>query len=68
MVGDLLRGFELAAVLHVSRDAGGAKGVIADFRFDAGRARAPLNHAVAVLLPHRIAGEDAGAAAAGRSE
>ena len=39
MVGDLLRNFEFAAVLQIRRDAGGAEGMIANPRFDAGRFR-----------------------------
>jgi hypothetical protein len=36
MVGDLLCHFQLAAVLQIRRDAGRAKGMIANPRFDAG--------------------------------
>jgi hypothetical protein len=35
MVSDLLRHFQLAAILQIRRDAGRAKGMIADPRFDA---------------------------------
>jgi hypothetical protein len=41
MVGDLLCHFQFAAVLQICRDAGRAKGMIANPRLDAGRFRAP---------------------------
>src|SRR5258708_12093101 len=50
VVGDLLRHFQLAAVLQIRRDAGRAKGMIANARFDAGRFRTPANDSVGVLL------------------
>jgi hypothetical protein len=43
VVGDLLRHFQLAAVLQIRRNAGRAKGMIANPRFDAGRFRAPAD-------------------------
>ena len=52
MVSDLLSGFQFAAVLHVSRDAGCPESVIADFRFDLGGLGPALNPSVSVLLPH----------------
>jgi hypothetical protein len=54
MVGDLLCHFQLAAVLQIRRDAGRAKGMIANPRFDAGRFRAPADDAVGVLLEEGI--------------
>jgi hypothetical protein len=41
MVGDLLRHFQLAAVLQIRRDAGRAERMVANARFDTGRFRAP---------------------------
>jgi hypothetical protein len=49
VIGDLLRDFECAAILEVRSDAGGAKGVVADLRFDASSGGSPLNDAVGVL-------------------
>ena len=46
MVGDLLRHFQLATVLQIGRNAGGAESMIANPRFDAGRFRAPADDAV----------------------
>jgi hypothetical protein len=63
MVGDLLRNFQLAAVLQIRRDAGRAEGMIADARFDAGRFRAAADDAVRVLLEEGIGGKLAGLAA-----
>ena len=60
MIGDLLRDFELAAVLQIRGDACGAKSVVADFRFDVGGGRAALDDAVGVLLPERFAAENVG--------
>ncbi len=54
VVGDLLRHFQLAAVLQIRRDAGRAKGMIANARFDAGRFRTPANDSVGVLLEEGI--------------
>jgi len=55
----VLRHFQLAAILQVGGDAGGAESVIADARLDAGRFRAALDHAVGVLLVHRFFGQEA---------
>jgi hypothetical protein len=41
MGGHLLGDLQLAAVLEISRDAGGAKGVAADLGLDPGRERPP---------------------------
>jgi hypothetical protein len=54
MVGDLLRHFQLAAVLQIRGDAGRTESMIADARFDAGRSRAPADDAVGVLLEEGI--------------
>ena len=54
VVSDLLRDFELAAVLQIRRDAGRAEGMTANPRFDAGRFRAPADDAVGVLLEEGI--------------
>ena len=68
MLGDLLRYFQLAAVLQIRRDAGRPKGVIANPRFDAGRLRPPADDAVGVLLEEGIGGKLAGLAAGGPEE
>ena len=68
MVSDLLRHFQLAAVLQIRRDAGRAEGVIANSRFDTGRFRAPANDAVSVLLEEGIGCKPAGLAAGGTEE
>jgi hypothetical protein len=62
VVGDVLRVFEHALVLEVCGDAGRAEGIAADAGLDARRLRAPLNHAVGVHVPHRVAGERPGLA------
>src|SRR5215472_6012337 len=62
VVGEVLRMFERAVVFQVRCNAGCAEGVIADPGLDTGVGRAPLNHPVGVLLPHRIAREFAGLA------
>jgi hypothetical protein len=49
VVSDLLRHFQLAAVLQIRRDAGRAEGMIADARLDAGRFRPPADDAMGVL-------------------
>jgi hypothetical protein len=54
MVGDLLRHFQLAAVLQIRRDAGRAEGMIANPRFDAGCFRPPADDAVGVLLKEGV--------------
>src|SRR5260370_25006522 len=54
MVGDLLRDFQLTAVVQIRRDAGRAESMIANPRFDAGRLRAPADDAVGVLLKEGI--------------
>jgi len=68
MVGDLLRHFQLAAVLQIRGNAGRSEGMIANPRFDAGRFRAPADDAVSVLLEERIACQLAGFAAGGAEE
>jgi hypothetical protein len=60
VIGHLLRDLELAPVLEVSRDAGGAKSVAADFGLDPGRQRPPTNHAPHIGLHHRPVGQLAG--------
>ena len=57
MVGDLLRHFQLATVLQISRDTGRAKRMGSDSCFDAGRFRTTANTAVSVLLEEGIGGE-----------
>jgi hypothetical protein len=52
MIGDMLRHFQLATVLKIRGDVGSAESMIADLRLDAGGFRAPLDHAVGVLLVH----------------
>ena len=54
MVRDLLRHFQLAAVLQIGRDASRPEGMIANPRFDAGRFRPPADDAVGVLLEEGI--------------
>jgi hypothetical protein len=56
----LLRHFELSAVPQIFRDAGGAEGMAADLRPDAGVGRAAADHAVGVGLAHRAFCEIAG--------
>ena len=67
MIGDLLRDFQLAAVLEIRRNAGRAESMIADPGFDAGRFRPPADDAVGILLEKGIGGQLAGLAA-GRAE
>ena len=55
MAGHLLGDFELAAVLEVGSDAGGAEGVVADFRRNAGSDGAPSDHLVNLGLRNRLA-------------
>src|ERR1700680_4119377 len=68
MVGDLLRHFQLATVLQISRDAGRTEGMIANPRFDPGRFRPPADDAVGVLLKEGIGGKLASLAAGGAEE
>ena len=68
MVGDLLRHFQLAAVLEIRRDPGGTESMIADPRFDAGCFRSPADDAVGVLLEEGIGFKLAGLAAGGAEE
>jgi hypothetical protein len=68
MVSDLLRHFQLTAVLQIGRDAGRAEGMIANARFNAGRFGAPADDAVGVLLEEGIGCELAGLAAGGAEE
>ncbi len=68
MVGDLLRHFQLAAVLQIRRDTGRAEGMITNPRFDAGRFRPPADNAVGVLLEEGIGCKLAGLAAGGTEE
>ena len=68
MVSDLLRHFQLAAVLQIRRNAGRAESMITNPRFDAGRFRAPADDAVGVLLEEGIGGKLAGLAAGAAEE
>ena len=68
MVRDLLCHFQLAAVLQIGGDTGGAEGMIANPRFDAGRFRAPADDPVGVLLEEGIGCKLAGLAAGGAEE
>src|SRR5258705_13088354 len=68
MVGDLLRHFQLAAVLQIGRDAGRPEGMIANPRFDAGRFRAPADDAMGVLLEEGIGCKLPGLAAGSAEE
>ena len=68
MVGDLLRHFQLAAVLQVRRDPGRAEGMIANPRLDAGRFRPPADDAVGVLLEEGIGCKPTGLAAGSAEE
>ena len=68
MVGDLLRHFQLAAVLQIRGNAGRAEGMIANPRFDAGRFRAPADDAMGVLLEEGVGCKLAGLAAGGAEE
>jgi hypothetical protein len=68
MVSDLLRHFQLAAVLQILRYAGRAEGMIANPRFDSGRFRTPADDAVGVLLEEGIASQPAGFAAGAAKE
>jgi hypothetical protein len=58
--GDVLRDFELTAVLQIRGDAGRAESVVPDPRLDSADGLPALDHAMGVLLPHRIAGECSG--------
>jgi len=68
MVRDLLRHFQLAAVLQIGRDTGRAEGMIANPRFDARRFGAPADDAVSVLLEEGIGCELAGLSASAAEE
>ena len=68
MVGHLLRHFQPAAVLQIRRDASGSKGVIADFRFDAGGHSPAPDHPVGVLLVKRVLRERLSRSIGGRAE
>ena len=68
VVSDLLRHFQLTAVLQIRRDAGRAESMIANPRFDAGRFRAPADDAVRILLEEGIGGKLASLAAGGTEE
>jgi len=68
MVSDLLRHFQLAAVLQIRRDAGRAEGMIPNPRFDAGRFRPPADDAVGVLPEEGIGGKLAGLATGAAEE
>src|ERR1700757_3723277 len=68
MVSDLLRYFQLPAVLQIRRDAGRAESMIANPRFDAGRFRASADDAVGVLLEEGIGCKLAGFAAGAAEE
>src|SRR5260221_4485582 len=65
VISDLLRHFQLTAVLQIRPDAGRPEGMIANSRFDAGRFRAPADDAVGVLLEEGIGCKLAGLAAGG---
>ena len=60
MISDLLRHFQLAAVLQTGGDTGRAEAVIADPRFDPGRLRPAANDAVGVPLEEGIGFQLAG--------
>ena len=68
MVSDLLRDFQLTAVLQIRRDPGRAEGMIANPRFDAGGFGAPADDAVGVLLEEGIGCKLTGLAAGGAEE
>ena len=68
VVSDLLRYFQLAAVLQIGRDAGRAEAMIANPRFDTGRFRAPADDAVRVLLEEGIGCKLTSLAAGGPEE
>ena len=68
MVGDLLRDFQLTAILQIRRDPGRPEGMIANSRFIAGGFRTPADDAVGVLLEEGIGGKLAGLAAGGAEE
>ena len=68
MIGDLLRHFQLAAVLQIRRDTGRAESMIANPRFDACGFRAPADDAMGVLLEEGIDCKLAGLAAGGTEE
>jgi hypothetical protein len=68
VVSDLLRHFQLAAVLQIRRNAGRPKGMIANPRLDAGGFRPPADDAVSVLLEEGIGGKLAGLAAGAAEE
>jgi hypothetical protein len=65
VVSDLLRHFQLAAVLQIRRDPGRAESMIADACLHAGRFRPPADDPVGVLLEEgigcKLAGLTAGA-------
>jgi len=61
VVGHLLGDFELAAVLEIGGNAGGAEGVAADLRLDPGRQRPPSNHPPHIGLQHGPVGQLAAA-------
>src|SRR5246127_4899979 len=68
MVSNLLRHFQLTAVLQIRRDPGRAEGMIANPRFDAGRFRPPADDAVGILLEEGIGCKLASLAAGGAEE
>jgi hypothetical protein len=68
MVSDLLRDFQLAAVLHIGGDTGRPESMITDARLDAGRFRATADDAVGVLLEEGIGCKLAGLAACAAEE
>ena len=68
MVSDLLRYFQLAAVLQIRRDPGRAESMIADACLHAGRFRTPADDAVGVLLEEGIGGKLPGLAAGAAEE
>jgi hypothetical protein len=67
VIGYVLRGLKRSFIFEIGGDAGCTEGMIADSGLDADVGRAALNHAVGVLLPHRVARKLAGLAD-GRAE
>jgi hypothetical protein len=68
VVSDLLRYFQLAAVLQIRRDPGRAESMIADACLHAGRFRTPADDAVGVLLEEGIGCKPTGLAAGSAEE
>jgi hypothetical protein len=68
MVGDLLRLFQRAFVLHIGGDPGGAEDMVADLGLNAGVLGPALDHAVSILLPEAIRRQRFRLAARGRAK